>query len=376
MAGYTLVVVALYPAFKNQTSLNSLSGSTAAALFGITGSLTSPGGWLNANIYANFLPLIMLLLTIGYGAACLAGQDENGTLALLTALPVRRRAIVLQKAGAVAVQAVLLAGAVTVCVVIGRGFQLAVSPADAVAIAAAVILMGLDFGLITMAAGAVTGRRGTALGLGAGLAAASYLPAQLPRRHDLLDPPRTLPVTVLLVGRRQPDQPGRQRSRFLRPGHRRAASAVRRGRRLRPGRPQLTRRQGDRMSCHPPFGIRAFDHPDQRGAHPPAQPFWLPRESRPATRRSGLPSLTTALRWPRPAGHGTGIARGYPLRCKLRLIVIVWQKPGSDDSPRPHPGRIGSPGGLAVGGRTLTAECGEHTRARPHAGRRALRHTG
>ena len=102
MAVYTLVVVALYPAFKNQTSLNSLSGSTAAALLGITGSLTSPAGWLNANIYANFFPLIMLLLTIGYGAACLAGQDENGTLALLAALPVRRRAIVLQKAAAMA----------------------------------------------------------------------------------------------------------------------------------------------------------------------------------------------------------------------------------------------------------------------------------
>ena len=31
MALYTLVVVALYPSFKNSTSLDSLSGSTAAA---------------------------------------------------------------------------------------------------------------------------------------------------------------------------------------------------------------------------------------------------------------------------------------------------------------------------------------------------------
>ena len=98
MALYTLVVVALYPSFKNSTSLDSLSGSTAAALFGVTGQLTSPGGWLNGNIYGNFFPLIMLLLTIGYGAACLAGQNEDGTLALIAALPVRRRAIVLQKA--------------------------------------------------------------------------------------------------------------------------------------------------------------------------------------------------------------------------------------------------------------------------------------
>lgn len=81
MALYTLIVVASYPSFKDQTSLNSLSGSTAAALFGVTGKLTSSCGWLNGDIYANFFPLIMLLMTIGYGAAALAGQDEDGALA-------------------------------------------------------------------------------------------------------------------------------------------------------------------------------------------------------------------------------------------------------------------------------------------------------
>ena len=156
MALYALVIVVLYPSFRHQTSLNSLSGSTAAALFGITGPLTSPGGWLNANIYGNFFPLIMLLLTIGYGAAALAGQDEDGTLALVTALPIRRRAIVLQKAGAMAAQALLLAVTVAICVVIGRSFQLTISPASTIAVSAALLLMGLDFGLLTMAVGAIT----------------------------------------------------------------------------------------------------------------------------------------------------------------------------------------------------------------------------
>lgn len=203
MAAYTLVVVALYPAFKNQTSLNSLSGSTAAALFGITGSLTSPGGWLNANIYANFFPLIMLLLTIGYGAACLAGQDETGTLALLAALPARRPAIVLQKAAAMALQALLLAAAVTICVFTGRGFQLTISPATTIEIAAAVALMGLDFGLITMATGAAAGRRGTALGLSAGFAAASYLLSSLAATISAIRPGRYLSLFYWSVGDNQ-----------------------------------------------------------------------------------------------------------------------------------------------------------------------------
>lgn len=175
MALYTFVVVAVYPAFKDSTSLDSLSGSAAAAFFGVTGNLTSPGGWLNGNIYGNFFPLVMLLLTIGYGAACVAGQDEDGTLALVTALPIHRWAIVLQKVSAMALQALLMAAAVTACVICGRGFQLAVSPGNAVAVSVAVVLMGLDFGLLTITAGAATGRRGTALGVGSGLAAASYL---------------------------------------------------------------------------------------------------------------------------------------------------------------------------------------------------------
>jgi ABC-2 type transport system permease protein len=203
MALYTLVVVALYPSFKNSTSLNSLSGSTAAALFGVTGPLTSPGGWLNGNIYGNFFPLIMLLLTIGYGAATLAGQDEDGTLALIGALPIRRRAIVFHKAWAMALQALLLAATVTICVLAGRGFQLTVGPGHALAIAAALTLMGLDFGLITMAAGAATGRRGTALGTGTGLAAASYLLSSLAATISGIRPGRYLSLFYWSVGNDQ-----------------------------------------------------------------------------------------------------------------------------------------------------------------------------
>jgi ABC-2 type transport system permease protein len=203
MALYTLVVVALYPSFKNSTSLNGLSGSTAAALFGVTGPLTSPGGWLNGNIYSNFFPLIMLLLTIGYGAATVAGQDEDGTLALLAVLPLRRRTILFQKTAAMAVQALLLAAVVTVCVFTGRAFQLTISPGYVIGVAAALVLMGLDFGLITVAAGAATGRRGMALAVGAGLAAVSYLLSSLAATVSWIRPGRYLSLFYYSVGNGQ-----------------------------------------------------------------------------------------------------------------------------------------------------------------------------
>ncbi len=179
MALYTLVIVVLYPQFKDQASLNRLSGSTAAALFGVTGSLTSPSGWLDGNLYENFLPLVMLLVTIGYGASCVAGQDEDGTLSLVTTLPISRRGALLQKAATLGVQAALVALVTMVCVIVGRKFDLSISFANLAGMSLGVALLGLDFGLLALAVGSWTGSRGLALGVTSAVAAGSYLMSSL-----------------------------------------------------------------------------------------------------------------------------------------------------------------------------------------------------
>ena len=130
MALYMIVIVALYPSFKHSIELNKLTqdNSPLAALFGATGTLTSPAGWLDVNAYANFLPLIMLLLTIGYGAAAIAGQNEDDTLGLLVVLPLSRRGILAGKVVAMVVQALVLTVVVAVCVYVGRAFEVTVDP--------------------------------------------------------------------------------------------------------------------------------------------------------------------------------------------------------------------------------------------------------
>jgi len=205
LAAYAFVVVALYPAFKNTSSLDKLiqADPAAAALFGVTGSISSSGGWLDDNLYANFFPLILLLLTIGYGAAALAGQDEDGTLCLLAVLPVRRATIATQKIAAMAIQAAVLAAAVAACVIIGRSFQLSVTAGNVAAVSAAAFLMAMTFGIITMAAGALTGRRGTAIGAGSALAAASYLISSLAPVVSWLSPARYASLLYWSVGNSQ-----------------------------------------------------------------------------------------------------------------------------------------------------------------------------
>lgn len=205
LAAYVLVVVALYPAFKGTSSLDDFvkNDKAAAALFGVTGSLTSTAGWLNGNVYANFYPLVMLILTIGYGAAALAGQDEDGTLALLATLPRRRAAIALAKAAAMTAQATAIAFVVALCVLVGRSFDLAPSPGHVVGVSATVGLLGLDLGLVAMAIGAWTGRRGTALGAATAIAAASYLISSMAQVASWLHPLRFLSLFYWAVGDNQ-----------------------------------------------------------------------------------------------------------------------------------------------------------------------------
>ena len=205
LAAYVLVVVAMYPAFKNSTSLDNLirNDSTAAALFGISGGISTTGGWLNANIYANFFPLLMLLLTIGYGAGCLAGQDEEGRLGLIAALPISRTKLVAEKAVAMVVQIATLTLAVAACVLVGRYFELKVTAGGELSVSVAVGLLGLDFGLGAMAVGALSGRRGAAIGAGAGVAAASYLVSSLAPVVSWLKPMRYASLFFWAVGNNQ-----------------------------------------------------------------------------------------------------------------------------------------------------------------------------
>ena len=205
MALYMLVIVALYPSFKHSTELNKLTqgNSPLAALFGATGTLTSPAGWMNVNAYANFLPLIMLLLTVGYGAGAIAGQNEDGTLGLLVVLPLARRRILAGKTGTMIIQALILALTVAACVYIGRAFEVTLDPWHVATATLAVLLLGIDLGLIALALGAATGSRGTAIGITSALAAVCYIISSLAPMVHWIQPLRYASLFYWAVGNQQ-----------------------------------------------------------------------------------------------------------------------------------------------------------------------------
>ena len=202
---YVVVVVVLYPSFKNSTELDNLTKNSpgVAALFGISGSLTSPVGWMNANVWANFFPLIVLLLTIGYGASAIAGQEKDGHLELVLSLPFSRHRVVVQKIGALSLQALILCFFTFLAVLTGRWFELDFGIWELSTATVGVLLLGVDFGLLALAIGGGTGNRGLALGVASTAAAASYLVSSMAPVVSWLDPAKYLSLFYWSVGDNQ-----------------------------------------------------------------------------------------------------------------------------------------------------------------------------
>jgi beta-exotoxin I transport system permease protein len=205
IAAYAAIVVALYPSFKDDAGLNQLSqnGGAVAAALGASGELTSPPGWLSVNLYANFAPLIVLVATIGYGASAIAGQDEGRTLGLIAAMPLSRRSITVGKLAALVVQAVPVPIVTALCVIAGRGVALRIDAGPLLGTTVGMVLLGVLFGALALLIGAITGSRGTALGVTSAVAAISYLISSLAPSVHWLRPARYASAFFYAVGDNQ-----------------------------------------------------------------------------------------------------------------------------------------------------------------------------
>ena len=181
VALYALILVVMYPSVRSDSALGGLTANnaTVGALLGVNGSLTAPDGWVNGNLYANFLPLMVLLLTIGYGASSIAGQSEDGSLGLVATLPISRRRLVGEKTLVLALLAVPLGAATLAAILLGRHYDLTLPAGAVIGSTVAILVMGVDFGLVAMIIGGMSGSRGLALGLTSALATASYLVSSL-----------------------------------------------------------------------------------------------------------------------------------------------------------------------------------------------------
>ena len=146
-------------------------------------------GFMNAELFTLVLPMLFIIFAVSRGARMIAGEEERGLLDVVLVTRVSTPSFVLQKAAALATSVALLAIVVFV-VTLGLSpvFDMDLRAADIFAGALAMALLGLEFGFLALAVGAVTGRRGTAIAVGGSLAVASYVLYALGQMVDAIEP--------------------------------------------------------------------------------------------------------------------------------------------------------------------------------------------
>lgn len=192
---YTLMIIASFPSIRGQDELNDILEDYPPEIIALfsggetTFDLTSAADYLNSQIFALILPLLLAILAIGFGAATIAGEEERGTLELVMSHPVARRRIVVEKAFVLVVLVAVLAVAnYVVAFGLGRLFEIDVSLANIAASFLGQVLLGVGFGYLALATGAFTGSRGVAIAVAAGAAGGTYLLGSLGPVVSWLEP--------------------------------------------------------------------------------------------------------------------------------------------------------------------------------------------
>lgn len=195
IAATTALFILMYPMVRGMPDLELFLDQYPAAfgeLFNID-AITTGAGFLNAELFSLLAPTLFVVYAIGRGARAVAGEEETGTFEVLLSTPASRVRILVEKALAL-VTGVVVLGVVLFATMVTTGplVDLGLSVGYAAAAATAVTLLGVEFGLLALAVGAATGRRGLAIAVAGVAAVASYLLFVLGALVEQLEPWRFL----------------------------------------------------------------------------------------------------------------------------------------------------------------------------------------
>lgn len=156
-----VAIVALFPLFKDSLTIAEVPDSLKS-IVGDTSSYSTITGWLSFQVFDQMV-FIGIILGIIIGGSILAGEESEGTLQSLLALPVKRSQAYWQKFFAIgcivaAVTACLFAGSWLGTVLIGETVGLSGLFLSTVM----ALLVSLVFTALTYMIGAISGRRGLA----------------------------------------------------------------------------------------------------------------------------------------------------------------------------------------------------------------------
>ncbi len=199
------IIVAFYPSTRDASGLNDYAKELPKAVRGLFAGgevdFTSPAGYLNSQLFALMVPLLLLIFSIGFGAGAIAGEEEHGFLDFLLAQPVPREIVVLARVAALAALCAALGAVLFVATVLGDAIVgLDVGVGAVLAATFSAVLLALLFGVLALTLGAWLPGRARAISISAALATAAWLVDGLGQVVDALDVPRAISPYRRLIG--------------------------------------------------------------------------------------------------------------------------------------------------------------------------------
>jgi ABC-2 type transport system permease protein len=182
--GWTLGVVALalisgsvWPTIKNSGMTAALEQMDPRMLeaFGAADFVT-PAGYLDGQLYALMLPLVLAGMAIAAAAALTVGDEEAGRLELVAALPLSRHRLLLTRLTAVGLVLVGLGVATVLSVLAMRQpFELGIPVGRLVEATAGCVVLAAFHGAVVYAAAGIGVGRAACLGIGVTVLLAGYV---------------------------------------------------------------------------------------------------------------------------------------------------------------------------------------------------------
>ncbi|MEE8046851.1 MAG: ABC transporter permease subunit [Dehalococcoidia bacterium] len=193
-----LYVTLFYPTIRDATGFTEFLEQLPEAMQAIIGdaeTYTTAEGFLNAEVFTFMGPMVFGIFAIIAGMGAVAGEEESHTLDQLLANPISRTSVLLQKAGALMTGLLGLSVALFIGLIAGSkiaGFDLSIT-GTALGILS-LYMLAITLGMIALAVGAATGRKGLAGGVAAAVGVIGFLLDTFLSVVELLDPARFISV--------------------------------------------------------------------------------------------------------------------------------------------------------------------------------------
>ena len=98
-----IMIMAIYPTMKDAQGINDFLASMPKEMINLwvqnveDADITSPEGFLNAELFTVMLPVIFIIFAINIGKGAVSGEESSGTLEMVLSNPVSRVSFLIQK---------------------------------------------------------------------------------------------------------------------------------------------------------------------------------------------------------------------------------------------------------------------------------------